>query len=122
MVAQLGLIAGGLSDGTIGIWNPDAIIKAQQGAEDVPDALVATLAGHEGAVRLPLHSWPCFHGAHHVLARCFLKQPKFFSTCCRFAAWIGTQTARISWHQAAQTASAWFGTLRTCQSLPTSKW
>lgn len=51
MVAQLGLVAGGLSDGTIGIWNPDAIIKAQQGAEDVPDALVATLAGHEGAVR-----------------------------------------------------------------------
>jgi len=64
---QLGLIAGGLSDGTIGIWNPDAIIKAQEGAEDIPDALVATLAGHEGAVR----AWPvrrCLAGYACMLA------------------------------------------------------
>ncbi|CAN0917255.1 Protein transport protein SEC31 homolog B [Linum grandiflorum] len=43
----LGLIAGGLVDGTIGIWNPSALIRSE------PDegAFVASLSNHRGPVR-----------------------------------------------------------------------
>ncbi|KAL8171502.1 hypothetical protein V2J09_023306 [Rumex salicifolius] len=44
---NLGLIAGGLIDGKIGIWNPNAII----GPESSADPLVAQLARHNGPVR-----------------------------------------------------------------------
>ncbi|CAL9133317.1 unnamed protein product [Musa textilis] len=44
---SLGLVAGGLSDGSIGIWNPLKIISS----EDLNDSSVAKLAKHVGPVR-----------------------------------------------------------------------
>ncbi|CAN1132534.1 Protein transport protein SEC31 homolog B [Linum perenne] len=43
----LGLIAGGLVDGTIGIWNPSALIRS----EPNEGAFVASLSNHRGPVR-----------------------------------------------------------------------
>ncbi|CAN1344517.1 Protein transport protein SEC31 homolog B [Linum perenne] len=43
----LGLIAGGLVDGTIGIWNPSALIRS----ESKEGAFVASLSNHKGPVR-----------------------------------------------------------------------
>jgi hypothetical protein len=50
--AQRGLIAGGLADGTIGVWSADKVLDASEDAEDVPDALLTTLSGHSGPVSL----------------------------------------------------------------------
>lgn len=47
---QSGLIAGGLADGTVGVWSADKILDADEDAEDVPDALLTTLSGHTGPV------------------------------------------------------------------------
>lgn len=47
---QMGLIAGGLSDGSIGIWDPAVILKAETSCEDVKGALVTKLEGHKGPV------------------------------------------------------------------------
>jgi protein transport protein SEC31 len=57
--AQLGLIAGGLVDGTVNLWNPAKIVGVAGGEEpsDGADgALVASLQKHTGAVRGPC---PC---------------------------------------------------------------
>lgn len=51
---QMGLIAGGLSDGCIGIWDPAVILKAETGCEDVNGALVTKLEGHKGPVCLSI--------------------------------------------------------------------
>ena len=51
--AQLGLIAGGLVDGTVNLWNPSKIVGVAGGDEpsDGADgALVASLQKHTGAV------------------------------------------------------------------------
>ena len=51
--AQLGLIAGGLVDGTVNLWNPAKIVGVAGGDEpsDGADgALVASLQKHTGAV------------------------------------------------------------------------
>ena len=51
--AQLGLIAGGLVDGTVNLWNPSKIVGMAGGDEpsDGADgALVASLQKHTGAV------------------------------------------------------------------------
>ncbi|MQL67954.1 hypothetical protein Taro_000254, partial [Colocasia esculenta] len=45
----LGLVAGGLVDGAVGVWNPIKLISA--GSNEVEDALVARLEKHKGAVR-----------------------------------------------------------------------
>lgn len=49
---QSGLIAGGLADGTVGVWSADRILDTDEDAEDVPDALLTTLSGHTGPVSL----------------------------------------------------------------------
>jgi hypothetical protein len=49
---QSGLIAGGLADGTVGVWSADKILDADEDAEDVPEALLTTLSGHTGPVSL----------------------------------------------------------------------
>jgi protein transport protein SEC31 len=57
--AQLGLIAGGLVDGTVNLWNPSKIVGVAGGDEpsDGADgALVASLQKHTGAVCAPC---PC---------------------------------------------------------------
>lgn len=47
----MGLIAGGLSDGFIGIWDPAVILRAETGSKNVEGALVAKLEGHTGPIR-----------------------------------------------------------------------
>jgi hypothetical protein len=51
---QLGLIAGGLVDGTVNLWNPAKIVGAvgsEEPADAADDVLVASLQKHTGAVR-----------------------------------------------------------------------
>ena len=57
---QDGILAGGMADGTIGLWNPGRIARAgtNGGEEGTP---VATMRTHKGAVRRNLHS--CLHAA-----------------------------------------------------------
>lgn len=60
---QLGLVAGGLADGSIGVWNPDTVLKAKSDAEDVPEALLSTLRGHTGPVRIDQNNQCTWRGA-----------------------------------------------------------
>nr|GMD36612.1 protein transport protein SEC31 homolog B [Ipomoea batatas] len=51
---SLGLIAGGLVDGTIGLWNPKRLIssgKSREGPEASENAFVGHLSNHTGPVR-----------------------------------------------------------------------
>jgi len=48
--AQLGLIAGGLVDGTVNLWNPAKIVGGEELSEGADGALVASLQKHTGAV------------------------------------------------------------------------
>ena len=54
MCPQFGLIAGGLVDGTVNLWNPAKIVGSE-GSEDPGDtsngALLASLQKHSGGVR-----------------------------------------------------------------------
>ncbi|CAL4930937.1 unnamed protein product [Urochloa decumbens] len=45
----LGLLAGGLGDGTVAVWNPRAMISSE--GEGADDAMVARLEKHKGPVR-----------------------------------------------------------------------
>ena len=47
---QLGLLAGGLADGTVCLWNPSGIV-ASTGAEPGADCLLTTLQTHTGPAR-----------------------------------------------------------------------
>lgn len=51
---SMGLIAGGLVDGTIGLWNPKRLISSdenQEGTEAVGEAFLGHLSDHSGPVR-----------------------------------------------------------------------
>ena len=67
--AQLGLIAGGLVDGTVNLWNPAQIVGAV-GSEEPGSAgdgaLVANLQKHSGAVRAFALAAPASARARHV--------------------------------------------------------
>ena len=60
--AQLGLIAGGLVDGTVNLWNPAKIVGVA-GSEEPSDgadgALVASLQKHSGAVSASCAACAC---------------------------------------------------------------
>jgi protein transport protein SEC31 len=47
---QLGIIAGGLADGSICLWNPSAIVAAPAGPQK-PQPLLAKMQKHGGAVK-----------------------------------------------------------------------
>jgi hypothetical protein len=72
---QLGLIAGGLVDGTVNLWNPAKIVGAvgsEEPADAADDVLVASLQKHTGAVRSctqPLLRPPCGVASRHRCAR-----------------------------------------------------
>ncbi len=53
VAAQLGLLAGGLADGTVCLWDPAKVIDAPSGTEDVAIATVSKLTKHHGGVRPP---------------------------------------------------------------------
>ncbi|KAL0456144.1 UNVERIFIED_CONTAM: protein transport protein SEC31B [Sesamum latifolium] len=49
---SLGLIAGGLVDGNIGLWNPKPLISShKKGSDTSENAFVASLSRHRGPVR-----------------------------------------------------------------------
>lgn len=46
-----GMLAGGLTDGSICLWNPAKMMGAKPGQDDVPSAAIATLRKHRGPSR-----------------------------------------------------------------------
>lgn len=60
---QHGLIAGGLADGSIAIWDAQQILKGRP-----ESALLAKEPKHRGAVScLACHAWPCLPQSSAVL-------------------------------------------------------
>lgn len=45
------MLAGGLTDGSICLWDPAKILGAKPGQEDVPSAAIAMLRKHRGPIK-----------------------------------------------------------------------
>lgn len=59
--SQYGIIAGGLVDGTVNLWNPAKILGTDVNADQVEDGspLISKLQKHTGGVRAHLGSVWC---------------------------------------------------------------